>query len=63
MFSNLIGNAIKFTPAGGTITLRADTADGKVWFSVTDTGPGMTPEQLEKVFEGFWQATTRIVVG
>jgi signal transduction histidine kinase len=55
VFSNLIGNAIKFTPAGGTITLRADVADGKVWFSVTDTGPGMTPEQLEKVFEGFWQ--------
>jgi len=56
VFSNLIGNAIKFTPAGGTITLRADAADGKVWFSVTDTGPGMTPEQLDKVFEGFWQA-------
>jgi signal transduction histidine kinase len=56
VFSNLIGNAIKFTPAGGTISLRADAADGKVWFSVTDTGPGMTAEQVENVFKSFWQA-------
>ena len=55
VFSNLIGNAIKFTPAGGTIALRAEASDGRVWFSVTDTGPGMTPPQLAKVFDGFWQ--------
>jgi signal transduction histidine kinase len=55
VFSNLIGNAIKFTPAGGSIVLRAEAVDGKVYFSVTDTGPGMTAEQLSRVFEGFWQ--------
>ena len=56
VFSNLIGNAIKFTPAGGRIVLGADLADGQVWFSVTDTGPGIPPEQLEKIFGPFWQA-------
>jgi signal transduction histidine kinase len=56
VFSNLIGNAIKFTPAGGRITLAVDAADGRVWFSVTDTGPGIPPEQLERVFGPFWQA-------
>ncbi len=56
VFSNLIGNAIKFTPAGGTITLSAALADGRVWFSVTDTGPGIPPEQLARVFGPFWQA-------
>ena len=55
VFSNLIGNAIKFTPPGGTITLRAELADERVWFSVTDTGAGIPPEQLEKVFGQFWQ--------
>lgn len=56
VFSNLIGNAIKFTPAGGRITLGAEQSDGRVWFSVTDTGPGIPPEQVEKVFGEFWQA-------
>lgn len=55
VFSNLIGNAIKFTPAGGTITLHAELADARVWFSVTDTGAGIPPEQLEQVFGQFWQ--------
>jgi signal transduction histidine kinase len=56
VFSNLIGNAIKFTPAGGRITLRAELADRRVWFSVTDTGPGIPPEQVGRVFGEFWQA-------
>lgn len=56
VFSNLIGNAIKFTPAGGRIVIGAVQADGCVWFSVTDTGPGIPPEQLEKIFGPFWQA-------
>jgi len=55
VFSNLIGNAIKFTPPAGTITLRAELVDGRVWFSVTDTGAGIPPEQLEQVFGQFWQ--------
>jgi signal transduction histidine kinase len=56
VFSNLIGNAIKFTPSGGRITLAAALTDGRVWFSVTDTGPGIPPEQVARVFGPFWQA-------
>jgi signal transduction histidine kinase len=56
VLSNLVGNAVKFTPAGGTITIRAEDAPGGVRFSVSDTGVGMTPEQLSKLFGQFWQA-------
>ncbi|MYM39689.1 PAS domain S-box protein [Duganella qianjiadongensis] len=59
---NLVGNAIKFTHAGGiTLQLKA-LDDGQIHFAVRDTGIGMTPEQLDKVFESFTQAdvsTTR----
>lgn len=56
VLSNLVGNAVKFTNAGGTITLRATDAPGGVRFSVSDTGVGMTQEQLSKLFGQFWQA-------
>jgi signal transduction histidine kinase len=56
VLSNLVGNAVKFTPPGGTITIRAEDAPGGVRFSVSDTGVGMTPEQLSGLFGQFWQA-------
>jgi signal transduction histidine kinase len=56
VLSNLVGNAIKFTPAGGRIVIRADAAPGGVRFSVADTGPGISPAQLTKIFGRFWQA-------
>ncbi len=56
VFANLAGNAVKFTPAGGTVTLGAACADGAVRFSVADTGPGMSAEQVERAFDRFWQA-------
>jgi signal transduction histidine kinase len=56
VFSNLVSNAIKFTPAGGSITLSAELVDGRVQCSVRDTGPGIPPEQLPNVFGKFWQA-------
>ena len=56
ILSNLVGNAIKFTPAGGSVTIRADSAPGGVRFSVTDTGQGIPPDQLGKIFGQFWQA-------
>ena len=56
VLSNLTGNAIKFTPAGGRIVLRAEPVPGGVRFSVTDTGQGIPPEQLTKIFGEFWQA-------
>ena len=50
---NLISNAIKFTPAGGTIAIRARRSDGEVALSVTDTGIGIPREQQQRVFEKF----------
>ena len=58
---NLLGNALKFTPAGGTVTLRAGPeldAAGEpsfVRFSVADTGPGIAPGHLPHLFDRYWQ--------
>jgi signal transduction histidine kinase/DNA-binding response OmpR family regulator len=56
VFSNLVGNAIKFTPAGGTITISAEPLDDEVTFCVEDTGPGIAAEDLPRIFDRFWQA-------
>ena len=55
---NLLSNAIKFTPEGGWIDVRAAAANGLVEVSVTDTGIGIAPEDLETVFEEFQQVGT-----
>jgi K+-sensing histidine kinase KdpD len=56
VLGNLIGNALKFTPAGGTVTLRIERDARSVVFRVEDTGQGIPPDQVGKVFEDFWQA-------
>jgi signal transduction histidine kinase len=56
VFSNLVGNALKFTPAGGRITLGAQPGDEGVVFRVEDTGSGIDPEHLPHLFDRFWQA-------
>ncbi len=56
LLSNLVGNAVKFTPAGGRVELGLEVGDGEVRFHVADTGPGITADQLPHVFEQFWQA-------
>ncbi len=53
--SNLVGNAVKFSEAGGQVRLRAAPEDGSVLFSVQDDGRGIPPEKLETVFERFQQ--------
>jgi signal transduction histidine kinase len=53
---NLVGNAIKFTPEGGRVWVRADTEDGTVRVEVGDTGPGIPPEDQERIFLEFQQA-------
>src|SRR5262245_13783830 len=54
--SNLLTNGIKFTPAGGTITLRLHRDDRRAYVSVSDTGVGMAPEFLPHAFDRFRQA-------
>lgn len=53
---NLLGNALKFTPAGGTVRLSAEAHDGKVRFTVSDSGPGIAPHHIPHLFDPFWQA-------
>lgn len=54
--SNLIGNSVKFSPAGSSIDLRAERRDDEVIVSVSDHGPGMNDEQLLHAFDRFWQS-------
>lgn len=56
VFSNLIGNAIKFTPEKGTIWLNVEEVENEVRFCVTDTGPGIAQEHLPHIFNRYWQA-------
>lgn len=52
---NLLSNAFKFTPNGGTIALTVKLVNGQISFCVQDSGPGIAPEQREKVFERFYK--------
>lgn len=56
VLSNLLGNAVKFTPEGGTITLGADLLPTEIRLFVRDTGPGIPQEDLLHVFDRYWQA-------
>ncbi len=53
--SNLIANAIRYTPSGGTVRIETDAKDGTLLLAVSDTGPGIPPEQQDKIFERFSQ--------
>jgi len=56
VLGNLIGNALKFTPAGGQVHVQVEAATEAVSIAVTDTGPGIPGGNLPHVFDRFWQA-------
>ena len=53
VLGNLVSNAIKFTPGGGTITIETGEENQQVWIRVSDTGPGIPSDVQEKMFEPF----------
>ena len=52
--SNLLANALRWTPKGGRVDLSLSTRDGEVKVAVADTGPGIDPQQSERIFRPFW---------
>jgi signal transduction histidine kinase len=58
VLANLVTNALKFTPEGGHISLRADRAGDGIAFAITDDGCGVPAEMLESIFQRFWQVGT-----
>jgi len=58
VWSNLIGNAVKFSPYGGTVTIRLKKAEDRVIFAVEDQGPGFPEEAKKHLFDKFYQADT-----
>ena len=63
VFSNLVGNAIKFTPAGGSIFIEAQGSGSEARFSVRDTGQGISEAELPRIFDRFWQAQGKVRTG
>lgn len=55
VLTNLVGNALKFTPRGGRVTITVDVAGDRARFSVADTGAGIAGEDLPNVFDRFWR--------
>ena len=56
LVGNIVGNAIKFTPEKGRVTLKAAPDGDRVLIQVTDTGPGIPPSDIPHLFDNFWQA-------
>lgn len=56
VFQNLVGNAVKYSPDGGTIRIAASSCREAVLLEISDEGQGMTPEQLKRIFDKFYRA-------
>lgn len=59
VFNNIISNALKFTPEGGSVTLSAQHHGDQIEIRVADTGPGIAPEEREKIFCRFEQGSVK----
>ena len=60
MLANLIGNALKHTPAGGTVIARAEVAGDSIDVQVEDTGVGIPSDQVDKLFDRYWQGPRKV---
>ncbi|WP_136524135.1 DUF4118 domain-containing protein [Geomonas ferrireducens] len=60
---NLLDNALKHTPAGGAVELAATVGEGELLITVSDRGPGVPPQDLERIFEKFYRTPVPEVVG
>jgi signal transduction histidine kinase len=58
VLDNLVSNAVKFTPQGGTVTVRLAAKDGAALIDVRDTGVGIPAAEQERLFERFYRAST-----
>ena len=55
MITNLLTNALKFTPAGGHVTISTGPSGANAILQVTDTGPGIPADDLPRIFDRFWR--------
>ena len=60
LLDNLVTNAVKFTPAGGTVRVRAAAEDDSVVLEVSDSGIGIAADELDRLFERFFRASTAV---
>jgi two-component system phosphate regulon sensor histidine kinase PhoR len=56
---NLVENALKYTPEGGSVTINASTMDNSLIFSIADNGIGISPDDLPRLFEKFYRGSQR----
>ncbi len=57
VIGNLLSNAIKYTPKDGVVSLTAGSAGSEIWIKVGDSGPGIPPEEQQRIFEPFYRSS------
>jgi signal transduction histidine kinase len=62
VFRNILENALKFSPAGGTVAIRGEKKEGCLVYSVSDRGIGIPEDELEKIFDRFYQVKTPLTI-
>ena len=58
VLTNLVTNALRYTPSGGLVTASVTSGAGAVFVSLEDSGPGVAEDQRERIFEPFWRGDT-----